>query len=72
MRACILGHIVDRQHGGKDVLGDLHAICSDCNQGAKDLVQERPGWSWLLGQVRRATESDQREILKWLKRKFRC
>ncbi len=49
MRACILGHIVDRQHGGKDVLGDLHAICSDCNQGAKDLVQERPGLVVVVG-----------------------
>lgn len=65
-----IGHIVDRDHGGKVELGNLRALCSDCNQGAKNIAQEPPSWSWLLAQVRRATESDQREVLKWLQRKF--
>lgn len=65
-----VGHIKDRSHGGKDELSNLRALCSDCNQGAKNLVQEPPGWTWLLGQLRRATQDDQRAALDWLKRKF--
>lgn len=37
-----VGHIKDRSHGGKDELSNLRALCSDCNQGAKNLVQEPP------------------------------
>jgi len=33
-----VGHVVDRSHGGKDDLSNLRALCSDCNQGAKNLV----------------------------------
>ena len=65
-----IGHIVDRSHGGSDQPSNLRALCSTCNQGAKNLVQEPPSWTWLRGQIRRATENDQREMLRWLKRKF--
>ena len=65
-----VGHIKDRSHGGKDELSNLRALCSDCNQGAKNLAQEPPGRTWLLGQLRRATQDDQRAALDWLKRKF--
>ncbi|MBC6438990.1 MAG: HNH endonuclease [Rhodospirillales bacterium] len=65
-----VGHIKDRSHGGRDELSNLRALCSDCNQGAKNLVQEPPSWTWLLGQLRRATQDDQRAALDWLKRKF--
>ena len=65
-----IGHIKDRSHGGKDELSNLRALCSDCNQGAKNLVQEPPSRTWLLGQLRRATQDDQRAALDWLKRKF--
>ncbi|MBC6443176.1 MAG: HNH endonuclease [Rhodobacteraceae bacterium] len=66
-----VGHIVDRKHGGKDELFNLRTLCSTCNQGAKNLVQEPPGRIWLLSQVRRASIDDQRAVLKWLKLKFR-
>ena len=65
-----VGHIVDRSHGGDDSLENLRALCSTCNQGAKNIVQEPPSRIWLKSQVRRASEADQKEVLKWLKQKF--
>ena len=65
-----IGHIVDKAQGGKDEIDNLRALCSMCNQGAKNIVQEPPGRIWLKAQVRRASEADQREILKWLTAKF--
>ena len=65
-----IGHIVDRSHGGKDELSNLRALCSTCNQGAKNITQEPPSWIWLLTHLRRAGIADQRAALEWLKRKF--
>ena len=65
-----VGHIVDRSHGGADDLTNLRALCSTCNQGARNLVQEPPSHTWLIGQLRRATVENQRKALEWLKRKF--
>ena len=65
-----IGHIVDRSHGGQDTLSNLRALCSDCNQGAKNLTAEPPSWTWLLAQIRRATVGDQQKALQWLQRKF--
>lgn len=66
-----IGHIVDLSHGGSDDPANLRALCSTCNQGAKNLTQEPPRWTWLLGQIRRSTIEDQRKALKWLKNKFK-
>ena len=66
-----IGHIIDRAQGGSDELSNLRALCSTCNQGARNLVQEPPSWRWLLGQLRRASVDDQRKALEWLDRKFR-
>jgi hypothetical protein len=65
-----VGHITDLSHGGQNVLSNLRALCSTCNQGAKNLVQEPPRWVWLLSQLRRAPRSDQRKALDWLRNKF--
>ena len=65
-----IGHIVDRSHGGKDDLPNLRALCSDCNEGAKNIAAEPPSWTWLLAQIRRATLSDQQKALEWLQTKF--
>jgi 5-methylcytosine-specific restriction endonuclease McrA len=65
-----VGHIIDRSHGGDDTLANLRALCSTCNEGARNLTPEPPSWTWLLSQVRRARVDDQRAILAWLRRKF--
>lgn len=65
-----IGHIVDRDHGGRNEPSNLRTLCSMCNQGAKNLVQEPPSWTWLLGHLRRATQNDQKKALAWLKHKF--
>ena len=65
-----VGHIVDKSLGGKDELSNLRALCSTCNQGAKNITAERPGAVWLLSQIRRAGMDEQRAIYNWLKKKF--
>ena len=65
-----IGHIKDRSHGGTDTLDNLRALCSTCNQGAQNLVQEPPSWTFLMAQVRRASIDDQRKVLNWLLKKF--
>lgn len=66
-----IGHIIDKSHGGKETLDNLRALCSECNQGAKNIVQEPPSHSWLLAQIRRSTETDQKAIQDWLNNKFK-
>ena len=44
-----VGHIVDKSHGGLDELLNLRALCRTCNEGAKNITQEPPSWTWLLG-----------------------
>lgn len=65
-----LGHIKDRSLGGKSELANLRALCSSCNQGAKNATGEKPTTIWLLSQIRRAGQEEQRAAYEWLKRKF--
>jgi len=65
-----LGHIKDKSLGGKDELSNMRALCSTCNQGAKNITAEKPTSIWLLSQVRRAGQDEQRAVYNWLKRKF--
>ena len=65
-----IGHIVDKSMGGTDDVGNLRSICSICNEGARNLTLDRPSLHKLLIQVRRATISDQRQVLSWLLNKF--
>jgi|SRR5579875_565212 len=65
-----IGHIVDKSMGGSDEPSNLRALCSVCNEGARNLTLDRPSLQKLLIQVRRATGSDQLEVLRWLARKF--
>ena len=65
-----LGHIGDKSLGGKDELSNLRALCSTCNQGAKNITGEKPTTVWLLSQIRRAGQDEQRAVFDWLSRKF--
>ena len=65
-----IGHIKDKNLGGLDELSNLRALCSTCNQGAKNITFEKPTALWLLSQIRRAGQDEQREVLAYLLRKF--
>jgi len=65
-----IGHVVDKSMGGTDDPNNLRAICSVCNEGARNLTLDRPTARKLLIQVRRATGADQLEVLDWLLKKF--
>jgi 5-methylcytosine-specific restriction endonuclease McrA len=65
-----LGHIMDKSLGGKDELSNLRALCSTCNQGAKNVTGEKPTSIWLLSQIRRAGQDEQRAVFAWLSTKF--
>jgi len=65
-----IGHIKDKSLGGLDELSNLRALCSTCNQGAKNITSEKPTWIWLLAQIRRAGQDDQRAAFDWLRKKF--
>lgn len=65
-----IGHIKDKSLGGKDELSNLRSLCSSCNQGAKNITGEKPTWIWLLAQIRRAGQDEQRKAYDWLKTKF--
>jgi hypothetical protein len=65
-----VGHIKDKSLGGKDELTNLRALCSTCNQGAKNITTEKPTVLWLLSQIRRAGQDEQRSVFDWLRKKF--
>lgn len=65
-----IGHIQDKSLGGKDELSNLRALCSTCNQGAKNITSEKPGSIWLLSQIRRAGRDEQRIVFDWLRTKL--
>lgn len=66
-----IGHVIHKSMGGSDESTNLKAICSVCNEGAANITLQRPDLNKLLVQVRRATAFDQRELLRWLKTKFK-
>lgn len=65
-----IGHIIDKSAGGSDDPSNLRALCSVCNEGARNLTLDRPSATKLLIQIRRATGADQLECLKWLISKY--
>jgi hypothetical protein len=65
-----IGHIIDKSKGGFDEPSNLRAICSVCNEGAANLMLERPTALTLLSQIRRANANEQLAVLNWLRKKY--
>ncbi len=65
-----MGHIIDKTQGGDDTFNNLRAVCSNCNEGLQNTASPKPSQIYLLSQVRRATITDQKAVLQWLKTKF--
>lgn len=66
-----MGHIKDKSKGGTDTADNLRAVCTNCNEGLQNIAPPKPDTIWLLSQVRRASISDQRALLEWLRQKLR-
>lgn len=66
-----IGHIVDKSKGGEDIPSNLRAVCSNCNEGLQNAAPIKPDRLQLLAQIRRATLTDQKEVLEWLLQKFK-
>lgn len=67
-----IGHIVDKSKGGADIPSNLRAVCSNCNEGLQNAAPIKPDRLQLLAQIRRAAIDDQKVVLEWLLRKFKC
>lgn len=65
-----IGHIKDKSLDGKEELSNLRALCSTCNQGAKNITREKPTTIWLLSQIRVAGQEEQKAVYSWLAKKF--
>jgi len=49
----------------------MRTICSTCAEGLQNAAPIKPDRLQLLAQIRRATLTDQREVLDWLLKKFK-
>ncbi len=65
-----MGHILDKSKGGDDSPQNLRTVCSNCNEGLQNTALPKPDRIHLLGQIRKATISDQEAVLDWLLQKF--
>ena len=65
-----VSHITDKSMGGRDELSNLRAMCSVCNQGAKNITPSPPSRLQLMAILRRANRDDQLEARRWLNDRF--
>lgn len=65
-----IGYIKEKKIGGKDEMSNLQILCSTCHIGAKNIQSKKPSGIWLLSQVRRAGEDEQRTVFAALRTRF--
>lgn len=65
-----ISHTYDKSMGGSDELGNLRALCSICNQGAKNITPNPTPEIKLMTLVRQGNEKSQIAVLKQLAKKF--
>lgn len=65
-----MGHIIDKSKGGADIVSNLRAICSNCNEGLQNASLPKPDTLQLISQVRRGTIESQMVVLEWLTKKY--
>jgi len=61
----------ERNTAGKGELSKFQTLCSTCEEGVRDLRPSKPPAIWLLSQIRRAGQEEQRAVLDWLLKKFK-
>ena len=66
-----IGLIADKNYGGKKELSNFQTLCSSCEEGVRELRPTKPPAIWLLSQIRRAGQDEQRAVLDWLLKKFK-
>ena len=66
-----IGHIIEKDKGGKDEPNNLRAVCSNCNEGLQNIAPPKPDRLQLLTYVRKAHRDDQMAVLEWLLTKFK-
>jgi len=66
----LLGAVHVESLGEIEGLPGRQALCSTCNQGAKNITGEKPTGIWLLSQIRRAGQDEQRAVFNWLSKRF--
>jgi len=70
VRSLHVGYSKGRRLGGKDALSNVRAICSICDQGFRRITSEERNGIWLLSQVQRAGQDEQRSVFEWLQKEF--
>lgn len=48
----------------------IRVLCSTCDQGVRHITTEKPSGVWLLSQIRRAGQAEQKAVYEWLSKKF--
>jgi hypothetical protein len=66
-----IGLIADQNCGDKEELSNFQTLCSSCEEGVRELRPTKPPAIWLLSQIRRAGQDEQRAVLDWLLKKFK-
>jgi len=60
-----------KNDSAKGEISNLRMLCSTCHEGIGLVTTTKPPVIWLLSQIRRAGQEEQRAVLDWLLKKFK-